>query len=108
MGKDSTMAKATGGKSSAEEDKGLAQQSRASEITRRGVRTGDDLANLLSALLSDLIDGKVSPQVVNSECNLAGKLLKLVEMQYRHANSGDLRLTRDVEVPKPKLVRRRA
>jgi hypothetical protein len=70
--------------------------------------TGDDLANLLSALMSDLIDGKVSPQVVNSQCNLAGKLLKLVEMQYRHANSGGLRLAAGVEPLEPKLVRRNA
>ena len=50
-------------------------------IAERGVNTGRDFAALMSALMSDLIDGSVTPQVGNAICNAGGKLLKVVEME---------------------------
>lgn len=38
----------------------------------------------MSALMSDLIDGRVAPQIGNATCNAGGKLLKVVEMQYKY------------------------
>lgn len=38
----------------------------------------------MSALMSDIIGGRVSPQVGNAACNAGGKLLKIVEMQYQY------------------------
>jgi hypothetical protein len=49
-----------------------------------GVRTGDDFANLMSALMSDVIEGTITPMVANATVNAGGKLLKVVEMQYRY------------------------
>ncbi|MDE2104457.1 MAG: hypothetical protein KGL39_44895 [Patescibacteria group bacterium] len=34
--------------------------------------------------MSDLIAGRVTPQVGNATCNAGGKLLKIVEMQYKY------------------------
>lgn len=55
-----------------------------SNIATQGVKTGKDFANLMSALMSDLIHGKVTPQVGNAVCNAGGKLLKVTEMQYKY------------------------
>jgi hypothetical protein len=34
--------------------------------------------------MSDLIDGAVTPSVGNAVCNAGGKLLKIVELQYKY------------------------
>lgn len=38
---------------------------------------------MMSALMSDVIEGKVPPQVCNAACNAGGKLLKTVELEHR-------------------------
>ena len=62
-------------------------------ISEAGIRTGAQFANLMSALMSDIISGRVTPQVGNAACNAGGKLLKVVEMQYQYGTqkggSGD-------------------
>ena len=70
-----------------------AVQKRSSEprslsIADKGIKTGNDFANLMSALMSDLIDGRVTPSIGNATCNAGGKLLKIVEMQYRYGTQG--------------------
>ncbi len=50
----------------------------------KGVATGEDFALLMSALMSDVIEGRVSAETANAACNAGGKLLKVVEMQYRY------------------------
>lgn len=61
--------------------------SRSAELARQGVRTGEDFANLMSALMSDVIDGAVSPVVANAAVNAGGKLLKVVQMQMQFSYS---------------------
>jgi hypothetical protein len=34
--------------------------------------------------MSDLISGKVTPQIGNAVCNAGGKLLKIVEMKQKY------------------------
>ena len=65
------------------------ERPRALEISERGIRTGADFANVMSALMGDLIAGRVTPQVGNATCNVGGKLLKIVEMQHRYGTTGD-------------------
>ena len=57
------------------------------EIAKAGIRTGQDFANLMAALMSDVLEGRVSPVVANAACNAGGKLLKVVEMQYRYGKA---------------------
>lgn len=61
---------------------------RSLDIAQRGVKTSSDFANLMSALMSDLIDGRVTPSIGNATCNAGGKLLKVVEMTYRYGTQG--------------------
>jgi hypothetical protein len=57
---------------------------RALAIANKGVKTGTEFASLMSALMSDLIEGSITPQVGNATCNAGGKLLKVVEMTYKY------------------------
>lgn len=53
-------------------------------IATRGIRTGADFSDMMSALMSDLIEGRISPEVGNATCNAGGKLLKAVELQMKY------------------------
>lgn len=56
-------------------------------IARGGIHTGRQFAQLMSALMTDLIEGKITPGVGNAACNAGGKLLKVVEMQARYGHT---------------------
>ena len=58
------------------------------DIAKKGIKTGRDFANFMSALMSDLIEGKITPGIGNAACNAGGKLLKVVEMQMRYGQKG--------------------
>ena len=62
-----------------------AQEPRSLGISKGGVSTAEDFALLMSSVMSDVIDGRLSPPVANAVCNAGGKLLKVVEMQYKYA-----------------------
>jgi hypothetical protein len=64
---------------------------RSGPIAAAGVQTGEDFANLMSALMSDVIEGTITPIVANATVNAGGKLLKVVEMQYRYGAPKDQR-----------------
>jgi hypothetical protein len=57
------------------------------EIAKAGISTGSQFATFMSRLMSDLIEGSITPQVGNAAVNAGGKLLKVVEMQYRYGKS---------------------
>lgn len=61
---------------------------RSSAIAARGVATGADFAALMSALMSDVIEGKIPPHVASAAVNAGGKLLKVVEMEYKYGPRG--------------------
>lgn len=60
----------------------------------------------MSALMTDVIEGSVTPGICNASCNAGGKLLKIVELQLKYGvpmNGGrkDLLLTVELqEAPK--------
>ena len=60
-------------------------------VTRHGVRTGEDFADLMSALMGDVIEGTITPNVANAACNAGRQLLRITEMQYRYAGGGQAR-----------------
>ena len=43
---------------------------------------------MMSALMSDLIEGKITPGVGNAPVNAGGKLLKMVELQMKYGQNG--------------------
>jgi hypothetical protein len=74
------------GKVGAQSRKAVAARgsSGALKIARSGINTAQDFANVMGALMTDLISGAVAPQVGNAMCNAGGKLLKAVELQVKY------------------------
>lgn len=44
---------------------------------------------VMSALMSDVIEGNVTPQVANATVNAGGKLLKAVELQMKYGGTSE-------------------
>lgn len=57
-------------------------------LAKRGVKTSQDFAGLMSGLMSDVIEGRIAPGVVTAACSAGGKLLKVVEMEYKYGSKG--------------------
>lgn len=62
---------------------------RSLKTSERGIRTGADFATFMSSLISDIIARRVTPEVGNAACNAGGKLLKVVEMQYKYGSPSE-------------------
>ena len=58
------------------------------KYTRHGVRTGEDFANLMSALMGDVIEGRIDINRANAAVNAGRQLLRIVEMSYRYGADG--------------------
>jgi len=56
-------------------------------IAEQGVKTGEDFASLMSALMSDVIEGRMAPNVANAACNAGGKLLRVIELEYKYGSA---------------------
>jgi hypothetical protein len=56
-------------------------------IAAKGIQTGRDFSNIFASLIPDILSGRVTPQVANAVCNAGGKLLKIVEMQYKYGDT---------------------
>jgi hypothetical protein len=54
------------------------------EVAERGVRDIADFSEMMSAMMSDVVMGSISPQVANAAINAGGKLLKAAEMQLKY------------------------
>jgi len=65
---------------------------------------------MMSALMSDTIAGRISPQVTNATVNAGGKLLKVVELQLKYGAPGshgarkELQLIPDGSVSQPEFA----
>jgi hypothetical protein len=57
-------------------------------VASEGIQTGLHFARFMSALMTDLIEGRVSPGIGNAACNAGGKLLKVVELQHKYGTPG--------------------
>lgn len=55
--------------------------------------SGSDYANLISALISDVVRGSLAPPVLTATCNGVGKLLKMVELQHKYGGGAPLKLS---------------
>jgi hypothetical protein len=62
----------------------VSSEARTLRFARRGVRNSADVKGFMGALMSDLIEGRVSPGVGNAACNAGGKLLKVAEMEMKY------------------------
>lgn len=53
-------------------------------IAQKGVRSISDFTALMSAIMSDVVEGNITPMVSNATCNAGGKMLKAVEIQQKY------------------------
>jgi hypothetical protein len=58
-------------------------------MAAKGVETAQDFANMMSALMSDVIEGKIAPPVASATCRAASNLLRVVELQYKYGKAPD-------------------
>ena len=75
-----------------------AGQPRSLEVAQKGIRTGGEFALMMSALMSDVIEGNVTPQVANATVNAGGKLLKVVELQLKYGKPNTDGTTRRMDL----------
>lgn len=61
---------------------------RSLEIARKGVQTSCDFALMMSALMSDVVEGLISPGMSNAAVNAGGKMLKCVELSIKYGVQG--------------------
>ena len=69
-----------------EADQALVAAPRSFAIAAGGVATGEDFAKLMSAVMSDVIEGRITARDANAVCNAGGKLLQIVEMQFKYGS----------------------
>lgn len=50
----------------------------------RGVSTSNDFKLFMTGLMTDVVLGRIQPQLANAACNAGGRLLKVVEMEYKY------------------------
>ena len=60
------------------------KQARSLVIAVQGIHTSKDFANFMGALMSDLIEGRVTPSIGNATCNAGGKMLKVIELEQKY------------------------
>lgn len=42
---------------------------------------------MMTALMADTVTGRVQPQTANATCNVAGKIIRMVEMQHKYGRA---------------------
>ena len=53
-------------------------------IADGGINTAADFLKMMTALMADTVTGRVQPQRANATCNVAGKIIRMVEMQQKY------------------------
>src|SRR5882672_5565040 len=53
-------------------------------IAEAGIKTSGDFRNFMSSVMSDVIAGRVTASITNAACNAGGKLLKMVDLEYKY------------------------
>ena len=64
-------------------------------IAQRPISLGPEFAEYMSALMSDVVVGDISPDICNAGCNAGGKLLKYAELCMKYGKGKPFRLLQD-------------
>lgn len=57
-------------------------------IARKGIYTAQDFCNVMSALMVDLLEGRITDRVGNATVNAGGKMLKAAELMQKYGVDG--------------------
>jgi hypothetical protein len=63
---------------------GNQNQPTAAKLADSGIATGAEFSRVMAALLADTIAGRIQPAQANASCNVAGKLIRMVELQHKY------------------------
>lgn len=53
-------------------------------LADKGINTGADFLRMMTALMADTVMGRVQPQTANATCNVAGKIIRMVELEHKY------------------------
>lgn len=56
-------------------------------IAAGGLETGSQFARFMSAMMGDLVTGRLAPNVGHAAVNAGGKLLKVVELRLKYGRA---------------------
>jgi hypothetical protein len=76
----------------------IRKDARSLHFAENGVRNGRDFADLMSNLMSDLLAQRISPRVGTAVCNAGGKLLKVVELQFKYGTGTNVHGRKDISL----------
>lgn len=62
-------------------------------IAADGITSSNNFGKLMSAIISDVLNNRISTDVANAACNAGGKMLKCIELRFKYGSS---------QVPEPK------
>jgi hypothetical protein len=65
-------------------EKKQTRKPRSLAIASNGINTAQQFSALMSAIMSDLLEGSIQPAIANATCNAGGKLLKMVELNQKY------------------------
>lgn len=68
---------------------GAGPQAESTKLAAKGVRTTQDFANIMAALMSDVLSGDISTGRVNAAVNAGRQMLKSVELQLKYGAKVD-------------------
>lgn len=58
-------------------------------ISERGIQTAQDFARFMSAMMGDVIAGRISTSKAATAARTGGSLLKVIEMQYKYGQENE-------------------
>lgn len=64
-------------------------QPRCLQLAQSGIKTSANFSGFMSALMSDLIDGRINANIGNATVNAGGKLLKMLELRLKYGSKAD-------------------
>lgn len=63
------------------------KQPRCVKVAEKGIRNQDHLADFLSDLMADVASRRIMPVASNAMCNIAGKMLKNLDLRMKYGGS---------------------
>lgn len=99
------MAKIVGSKKAIEKNPAVVkreqEKSKSLAVINHGVTNSLQARDLMLAIASDLITGALAANVGSGVCNAIGKLLKIVEMEFKYGPKGPDATTRFLVLGSP-------
>ena len=57
------------------------------DVVTKGIRTSRDLVEALTCVFAEVVTGEMSPEVANTLCKSADRLIRVVELEQRYGRA---------------------